>query len=65
MFFVVCRDDDKPDGSQGDYKLATSRVFASYPIANHYAQGISIWREAIVLKGNAPSKSVTAEERSV
>lgn len=50
-FVVICRADRKPNGSPGDYELATRRVFASRPLAEKYAAGISTSREPIIVSG--------------
>jgi len=46
---VVCRDDRKHDGSDGDYMLATRTVFQGREAAEAYARTISHSRGAIVV----------------
>ncbi len=45
---VVCRGDAKPDGSPGDYALATRTVFEGREAAEAYATSIAPSREPIV-----------------
>lgn len=48
LHIVLCRDDRKEDGTQGDYMLATRTVFASRQAAEIYAKTISSSRDPIV-----------------
>ncbi|OHD23798.1 MAG: hypothetical protein A2Y38_17055 [Spirochaetes bacterium GWB1_59_5] len=49
---VVCREDRKPDGTKGDYTLATRTVFENAVAAQRYAGGISDSRDPIVVPGD-------------
>ena len=49
-YVVVCRDDRKPDGSKGDYTLATRRAFALREDAEAYARGLSESLDPIVVR---------------
>jgi hypothetical protein len=46
---VICRADTKPDGSPGDFELATRTVFEGREAAEAYAAGIAPAREPIVV----------------
>jgi hypothetical protein len=50
-FIVICREDQKDDGSPGDYTLATRTVFPDKGSAEAYASAIASHREAIVVGG--------------
>jgi hypothetical protein len=47
---IVCREDTKPDGSPGDFVLATRQVFTDMFKALKYGQSISPSREPHLLK---------------
>lgn len=47
--WVICRGDRKPDGTPGEYALATCWPFASYAAAADYASGVSESREPKIL----------------
>jgi len=49
-FYVLCRDDTKDDGTQGDYILATRKVFYDYVQAIAYSNGINFAREPLAVK---------------
>lgn len=46
---VICRDDAKPDGSPGDYQIATRTVFEGREAAEAYAKTLSPARTPIVV----------------
>lgn len=50
-YIVVCREDQKDDGSPGDYTLATRTVFPNRRVAEIFASGCASSREAIVVVG--------------
>jgi hypothetical protein len=50
-YIVICRDDQKDNGSPGDYTLATRTVFPDKGSAEAYASAIAVYREAIVVGG--------------
>ncbi len=49
-FIVICRDDDKSDGTPGEYVLATRRTFAARSEGDTYASGIAQGRAPIVVE---------------
>lgn len=51
-YVVICRDDVKPDGSPGDYVLATRRVFENAKLAQEYAGSINASRAPLVVEGD-------------
>lgn len=50
-YIVVCREDQKDDGSPGDYTLTTRTVFPNKEAAETYASGCASTRESIVVSG--------------
>lgn len=48
-YYVICRNDRKPDNEPGDYALATRQTFSTLVAAWHYADGVSTSREPKVL----------------
>ncbi len=56
-FNVLCREDMRPDGTLGNYVLATSRHFATKDEAIHYAKSVAPSRFPIVVQtvwGSSP-----------
>lgn len=58
-FMVVCRSDTKPDGSPGDFVLATRQVFTDMFQALKYGRSISPSREPHLLKVLDSVKALT------
>jgi len=50
-YIVVCRENQKEDGTPGDYTLATRTVFPNKEVADTYASGCASTREALVIGG--------------
>ena len=50
-FIVICRDDVKPDGTRGDFSLATRTLFRTRIAAEDYAVGVDKSREPLVVHG--------------
>lgn len=48
MFIVICQDDTKSDGSDGDYILATRRFFTTINEVIEYASGICPSRKPLI-----------------
>lgn len=53
-YIVICRADRKPDGTKGDYQLATHRTWKNKTKAEKYANGISDSREPLVVESLGP-----------
>jgi hypothetical protein len=49
-FFIICRDDDKEDGTPGEYVLATRKTFATREEAEKLAAPIAPGRLPIVVE---------------
>jgi hypothetical protein len=49
---VICRGDRFPDGTPGDWELATQQVFPSQVAAREYAAGVSPSRRPVVVFGD-------------
>ena len=49
-YFVICREDNRPDGSKGRYVLATQRFTSSLELAREYTKTLHPGREPIILK---------------
>lgn len=50
LYFVLCREDTKPDGSPGKYVVATQRPLLSLETAQNYAASISPSRVPLVVR---------------
>jgi hypothetical protein len=50
-FIVVCRADVKPDGTRGDFSLATRTLFRTHDDAQDYMARISDSREPFIVNG--------------
>ena len=48
--FIICREDNKPDGSKGRYVLARQLSTESIELAREYALTLHPAREPIILK---------------
>jgi hypothetical protein len=48
-YFVICREDNKPDGSKGKYVLARQQTTQSVELAREYAKTLHPAREPIIL----------------
>ena len=49
-YIIICRDDDTPDGSKGEYILAMRRQFTTRDEADIYASLCSPSREPLVVE---------------
>ena len=50
-YIVICREDQKDDGSPEDYTLATRTIFPTPEAAETFASGCASDRQAIVVGG--------------
>lgn len=62
-YIVVCREDQKDDGSPGDYTLVTRTLFNTPEAAETFASGCAPSRQALVIGVRFTELRQSSDER--